>query len=195
MAKNDQQDAYEEALVTNLARVLDLLKFAEAKNAALLAFTSAWTVAIANLMARQEAPPAAFADVLPVSGALFLIAALVALYSILPKVRLAEFFKGEQRIARELNLLFYGDISQIDIATFPERLRTRYYPADKCSTTDQYLTDLSCQIHVNSTIASRKYTLFKIGAWVTLGSMIILVSPAAWYLLKGVINILVTAAR
>src|SRR4051794_33193573 len=97
MAKNDQQDAYEKVLAASLARVIDLVKFAEAKNAALLAFTSAWTVAIANLMARENSTPLAFAAFMPISGALFLIAALLALYSILPRVDLSKFFKGEQR--------------------------------------------------------------------------------------------------
>jgi Family of unknown function (DUF5706) len=194
MAKNDQQEAYEKALVTSLARVIDLVKFAEAKNAALLAFTSAWTVAAANLMARESVSPLAFINVLPVSGSLFLIAALIALYSILPRVKLADFFKGEQRISRDLNLLFYGDISEVDIMNYPERLRARYLPDEKQSATDQYLSDLSCQIHVNSTIANRKYSLFKMGAWISLLSMAVLASPAIWYLMRGMIKFLIAVA-
>ncbi|MDR9820597.1 adenylate/guanylate cyclase domain-containing protein [Rhizobium hidalgonense] len=47
--KNDQQEAFERVLVTSLARVLDFLKFAEAKNAALLTFASAWIIGSINL--------------------------------------------------------------------------------------------------------------------------------------------------
>lgn len=195
MAKNDQQEAYDKLLSASLARVIDLVKFAETKNAALLAFTSASTVAMANLMARQNASAAAFDAVMPVSASLFLIAALIALYSILPRVNLSKFFKGERRASRDLNLLFYGDISKVEINDFPDRARARYFPTEKQSATEQYLSDLSCQIHVNSTIANRKYVLFKVGAWITLLSMAILVSPAAWYLIKGVIRLLVSAAK
>ncbi len=195
MAKNDQQDAYDKILGASLARVIDLVKFAEAKNAALLAFTSAWTVAIANLMARENSSTVAFGAVMPISGALFLISALIALYSILPRVDLSKFFKGERRTSRDLNLLFYGDIAKVEIGDYPASVRNRYFPADKHSTTDQYLSDLSCQIHVNSTIANRKYILFKIGAWIALSSMAILVSPAAWYLVRGAIRFLVSAAQ
>jgi hypothetical protein len=39
---SDPQDAYVQMLTANLQRVLDFLKFAEAKNAALLALVSAW---------------------------------------------------------------------------------------------------------------------------------------------------------
>jgi hypothetical protein len=195
MAKNDQQDAYEKALVTSLARVIDLVKFAEAKNAGLLAFAAACTVAIANILAKANELPTAYKHALPFSAALFLISALIALYSILPKADLAKFFKGEHRAARELNLVFYGDISKMDIIDYPQRVRDRYFPADKHSVTDRYLSDLSCQIHVNSTIATRKYALFKTGAWFSLVSMSVLVLPVVWYVISGAIDVISKAVR
>lgn len=195
MAKNDQQEAYAKLLESNLTRVIDLVKFAEAKNAALLAFASAWTVAIANLMAREESAPVAFAQVMPVSASLFLISALIALYSILPRADLSKFFRGEKRVSRDLNLLFYGDISKVEIDAYPERAKERYFPPEKHSATSEYLSDLSCQIHVNSTIANRKYVLFKVGAWITVISMAVLVWPATWYLIKGAIKFLVIRSQ
>lgn len=42
MVKNDQQEAFEKILTSNLMRAIDFVKFAEAKNAALLTFNSAW---------------------------------------------------------------------------------------------------------------------------------------------------------
>lgn len=195
MAKNDQQDAYDKVLTASLARVIDFVKFAEAKNAALLAFCSGWTVAIANLITKENPVPGAYGDVLPVSGSLFLIAALMALYSFIPRVKLGDFFKGEAKVSRELNLLFYGDVSEVAIDDYPARLKARYLPEEKHSATDKYFSDLSCQIHVNSTIASRKFGLFKMATWVTLLALIILVAPAAWYLLIGVVRYLMVAAQ
>lgn len=42
MARNDQQDSYEKLLSASHGRMLDLVKFAETKNAALLTFCSGW---------------------------------------------------------------------------------------------------------------------------------------------------------
>ena len=50
MAKNDQQEAFEKLLSSVLGRVVDFLRFAEAKNAALLTFSSAWILASTTLL-------------------------------------------------------------------------------------------------------------------------------------------------
>lgn len=57
MAKNDQQEAYEKHLTATLARVIDFVKFAEAKNAALLTFSSAWTLATINILNKFDVTP------------------------------------------------------------------------------------------------------------------------------------------
>lgn len=194
MPKNDQEDAFEKVLVASLARVIDLVKFAETKNAALLAYSSAWTVAIANLMSKGDQPSPVIAPALPVAAALFVISALIALYSILPKVDLSSFFHHEQRASRQPNLLFFGDISGVKIADFPQKLRDSYFALDERSITDDYVNDLSCQIHVNSTIASRKYALFKRGAWVALSAMAILVIPPLWGMLKMIVMCLAASS-
>jgi hypothetical protein len=186
MAKNDQEDAYEKALVASLARVIDLVKFAETKNAALLAYASAWTVSIINLIAKSDAPPLAVKPVLPIAGALFVISALIALYSILPKADLSKFFRPEHGGIRESNLLFFGDIADVDIREYDNRVRERYLPSAGHSVTESYVTDLCCQIHVNSAIASRKYALFKRGAWIALIAMGVLVAPAAWQFARAI---------
>ena len=47
---NDPQDTYVQVLTANLQRTLDFLKFAEAKNAALLGLASAWIAATLSLI-------------------------------------------------------------------------------------------------------------------------------------------------
>lgn len=195
MAKDDQEDAYEKALVASLTRVIDLVKFAETKNAALLAYSSAWTVAIVNLMAKGDHPPTTLAPVLPFAGALFVVSALIALYSILPKADLSKFFKPEHRGNREPNLLFFGDIANVDIADYDQRVRERYLPAKGHSVTESYVTDLCCQIHVNGVIASRKYALFKRGAWIALIAMVVLILPAGLQLAKTIFLCVSAIAR
>lgn len=194
MAKNDQQEAYDKLMTASLARVIDLVKFAEAKNAGLLAFTSAWVVAIANIMTKDNGPPPLFAWALPISGSIFLICAGLALWSILPQVKPGKLFQEEDDAEGEANLLFFGDISAEAIKDFPARAQRRYLPQAECSTTPAYLADLALQIQVNSKIANRKYKLFQRAAWLAMLSLGILVAPAVWYLLGGAMRLILAAA-
>ena len=178
MAKNDQQEAYAKALTDSLARVLDLVKFAEAKNGAMLAFCSAWLVAIGNASAKPGGVPGSYVTILPIAATLLLVAALIAVFSFLPRVNLSRFFKGEAAVSRPLNLVFYGDIRHVDISAFPARVEERYLPRTGQSATDDYLSDLACQLHVNSSIASRKYALFKVAGWLLLVALALLAWPA-----------------
>lgn len=57
MAKNDQEEQFEKIMTANLARIVDFLKFAETKNAALLTFCSAWILAILGALASQKSLP------------------------------------------------------------------------------------------------------------------------------------------
>lgn len=195
MAKNDQEDAFERCLSSNLARVIDLVKFAEAKNAALLAFDSASAVAIANILNRTGGPPAAYADVLPIAGTLLIFSSVVALFSIMPRIALSRFYKREHRPERPLNLSFYGDIREVPLDKFPARIRERYLPPPSHSVTDAYLEDLSAQIHVNSAIADRKYSLFKVAGWITFTALLVLSLPGVLNVFRAAIHFLVGWAR
>lgn len=182
MAKNDPQEAYERALTANLTRTIDWLKFAEAKNGALLAFVSAWTVAIANLIAKDGGPPAAFVGVLPVAAYLFIVAGLVLLVSIVPRISLSSFFRSSGASNRPVNYLFYGDIADKGIVEFPDKIKAKYLPSDGEAATDGYLTDLATQLHVNSTIARFKFRMFRVAGWITVAGLAVL----AWPIVKAV---------
>ena len=56
MAKVENGEIYEKVLLGKLQRVIDFLKFAEAKNAALLTLSSALTIAIGNLLLNATLP-------------------------------------------------------------------------------------------------------------------------------------------
>jgi hypothetical protein len=56
----NSSDAYVQILTANLQRVLDFLRFAEAKNAALLALASAWIAATLNLECSGRIIPGTF---------------------------------------------------------------------------------------------------------------------------------------
>lgn len=187
MAKNDQQEAFEHALTASLSRVLDFLKFAEAKNAALLTFASAWVIAGVNaLYGSAQLPPDwrnAFACALP----LFTLAAAIAITSFLPKTLLTQFHQDPEQ---QKALLYFGDAASFSPAAYKERVRTRYYPPSDESATQNYLDDLSVQIAVNSKITRRKLRFFNVGALMVLVALGLLSVPA----IKWLSLLVVTAA-
>ncbi|WP_320188500.1 Pycsar system effector family protein [Agrobacterium rosae] len=176
--KNDQQEAYERVLTSSLARVLEFLKFAETKNAALLTFASASIVAsISNLNNATLANEwkAAFTFALP----LFVLAALTALYSFLPKTLLNSFHKDPDQSKA---LLYFGDAASFAPAAYKQRVVERYFPPENQSATQNYLDDLAIQIAVNSQITKRKLTIFNTGALIVFSAVLVVAIP-------GIINL------
>ena len=86
MSINDQQEAFEKLLGSNLARVFDLVRFAETKNAALLTFASAWILAMLNLLSSDRTLPPGFAPAFLAALPLFALAAFACVISFLPKI-------------------------------------------------------------------------------------------------------------
>jgi hypothetical protein len=163
-------ELYEKLLTANLQRALDFLRFAEAKNAALLGLASAWVVAIINLQCSGKAIPKPLELGLQLALVLALCAGLLAMFSFLPRLNLAGFFGGKRAGPHSKNLLFFGDISTIHIKPLEQEFRSRYWPDSDKGHRDEYLNDLVVQISVNSDITVRKMHLFR---W---GMVLILVS-------------------
>lgn len=94
---NDPQDTYVQVLTANLQRTLDFLKFAEAKNAALLALASAWIAATLNLICGGKPIPTGFTISIWVMLVCALCAGILAMVSILPRLHLPSFLGGNLR--------------------------------------------------------------------------------------------------
>ncbi len=188
MAKDDQQEAFERALTSTLTRAVDFLKFAEAKNAALLTFASAWILGSVNLLnGSSPLTPdwrASFIAALP----FFAAGALVVIVSFLPKTLLSRFHKDPEQAKA---LLYFGDAASFAPAAYRDRVRERYYPPEGESATRNYLDDLSIQIAVNSQITSRKLIFFYVGTCIVLLALAILSIPA----LRAVWAIIPTLGR
>jgi Family of unknown function (DUF5706) len=174
--KDDQQEAFERVLTSTLARILDFLKFAEAKNAALLTFASAWILGTINLLTGSNALAPDFRLAFTVALPIFAIAALTAILSFLPKTSLPGFHKDPDQAKA---LLYFGDAASFAPAAYKERIRERYYPPENGSATRNYLDDLSIQIAVNSQITTRKLGFFNRGAGFLLVALAVLAVPAA----------------
>jgi Family of unknown function (DUF5706) len=170
-------EAYEKILTGNLQRAVEFLKFAEAKNGALLILSSAWVFAIINLECSDKSIPSCLKTSLLVALVLSLCAALLAMISFLPRLHLPAFLGGKRAGPHPKNLLYYGDICTVPIKTLEQDLRARYWPDEGYK--PDYIHDLVVQISVNSEITLRKMLLFRWGMGLIVVAGIVLLVPIA----------------
>jgi hypothetical protein len=161
MANWAQREAAERALSSTLSRTVDFLKFAETKNAALLTFASAWSLALANAIVGSHTLDQASRITISVALLLFAVAALIALYSFLPKLDLSSLFRDPDS---NKSLLYFNDIAKFEPTAYSQRFRERYASAPEQSISDAYLNDLAVQVSANSSITRRKFIAFNFGA-------------------------------
>jgi len=169
---------YEKLLSASLGRVTDWLKFSETKNAALLALTSGWTVASTNVALRKEGIPSGYEWVLPLAIAFFLVAMVRLMLSFMPKISLPAFLIKSERRYRDTNLLFYGDIAEVDLSDIAAYSEARYMPANKDSYRSEYLRDIAQQIRIISCIAEAKFKAFRTAGWLCFAGTIVLTVPS-----------------
>lgn len=174
MGTTNHDEAYDKLLTALLGRVLDMLRFAEAKNAALLAFASAWIVAIVNLLSSGKPIPPSYYYVTLTALPLFVLAATFAIASLLPKLQTSAFTGDPKGLFQ--NLLFFGDIANITVEGFRTDIRAAYRQT-RDAPTDAYLSDLEAQISINSKITRRKHVMFNIGAIAALVAVALFSAP------------------
>jgi hypothetical protein len=175
MTKKDRRESFGDMLSSTLGRVIDFLKFAETKNAALLTFASAWTFAAFNTLNGEHPPVGIVGGAFRLALVLFAVAAVVAVISFLPKLDLNALHRDP---AQPKNLLYFGHIAEFDTAVFCSRVKERYLAQGEQSITDEYLDDLTVQISANSKIARQKFIMFNIGAWLVLLALLALALAA-----------------
>lgn len=174
---SDPQDAYVQMLTANLQRALDFLKFAEAKNAALLAFASAWLGATLNLECSGKALPKGFAISIPIALLCALCAGILSMVSLLPRLHLPSFLGGRRAGPHAPNLLYFGDIITLPIKTLEQDMPARYLSTGP-GHRDEYVHDLTVQLSVNSEITMRKMRLFNWGMRLILLGGVVLLLPS-----------------
>ena len=157
-------------LKTIFSNINDWLKFAEAKNAGLLALNVACIVGILRGQTAFES------SMKPFEGSMlmfFCISASMCIYSILPvlnklfrlykKLSAEEFEKQQDKI----NILYFGDIAKLSKAQFAElfikKTEATLKPIDN---------DLIAQISNNAEIAWQKYKVFNVAAIITFSSFV-----------------------
>ncbi len=159
----------EDRLKAILGYANEWLKFAEAKNAALLTFSSGLTFTLL-----KNPPPLAispwFQGAYQFAVALFFLSAIVCLVSFIPQVKIP-WLSSLRKTTGDENIYFYGDVA----AYSPEVLLKTIYEKSGLGQDKSKMKlelDLAGQIVINSRIALKKFKHFTLAVWTTLGAVI-----------------------
>lgn len=161
----------DELLEKNFSNVNSWLNFAEAKNAANIAFVVACIAAIFSLEDMNT--------LLYTICIFLIISGMCSLISFLPRLgnkvirKIPSFFKIKKRKANGDNLIFFENIKGYSGETYIKQVCKIYFNEDKYNPT-KYQLDLSDEIVYNSNIVSCKYKLFKMAVYADIVAFFIL---------------------
>lgn len=159
----------DESTEARLRRVLDFVdghvKFADTKNAALLAANVVATAGVLQVLTSSVNMNVWTARYLMLLGVTSLISAAVVLLSFLPVMQIP-WLTRRQKLTDNDNLLFFGDIQKYTANAYLKAF------AKASGLSPISVTELDRmhaeQIIANAKIAARKFTYFKVGIWITL---------------------------
>jgi hypothetical protein len=159
--------------------VNDWLKFAEAKNAVLLAFCSAAITAIITYLSTASTIPNFFRYGLLISIFLLCISSLICSLSFLPKTDIEHFVRSRtNRQSRSSlkdsdNFYFYNNLNKYQPNDLLEAMNRLYFEGKVPKPYKKEDLDIASQITINSDIASRKFMFFKMALWLLIFSIFI----------------------
>jgi hypothetical protein len=175
-----KESRMKELLQSIFCNVNDWLKYAEAKNAAFLAFLGAAIFCILQVIPEKSDMSLLILLYFGQLLIFFSAAVVVVLLSFTPIIRIPKLI-GRQKEHTNENLLFYGDIVNYDSRGYLEAVSKSYcIDYDKNS---KLLFDYAEQIIVNSQIAIRKYVAFNISIWLGLAGLTTPIVAIGIYLL------------
>jgi Family of unknown function (DUF5706) len=176
MTTTDPERTIEAILATSLARVLEFLKYAEAKNGALLTFSSAWILAVLALLTGDKHLPWQLIVACEIALLFFGSGAAISLYSFFPKLSLERFTRLHS-VRHKPNLVYFGEVAELAIDDFERQIRLRYSPTTGSEVSAEYISDMAVQIRINSSIVKRKLRLFATGLLVVGSGIAIVFLP------------------
>jgi hypothetical protein len=177
----------EAVLLAVLQRTIDFLKYSEAKNGALMTFSSAWILALIGFFLNDKSLRYGFRMSICISAGIFLGSSMLAVASFLPRTDLPWFLGGKRSGPHPKNLLYFGDVASMTASEFEDGLRTRYLPEENESVRREYLHDLAVQVSVNSQITVRKLRLFRLGVLLAALATAVMLLPLATYVSENLL--------
>ncbi|PKL58854.1 MAG: hypothetical protein CVV34_00705 [Methanomicrobiales archaeon HGW-Methanomicrobiales-5] len=170
----------DDKLKSIFANVNEWLKFAEAKNAVLVALDGGAVLGVLGLLKEQTKLPEWVTIYLWLFVIFNTIALTIALFSFLPQTKIPYFWMRSEPDSND-NLLFYGHIKKYDVTQYLSAL----YINDGQHHNDfsKMEIDYANQIIVNSQIADRKYNYFRVALWFTISAILTPLIGGLLYLL------------
>jgi hypothetical protein len=153
----------EERLGDLLTRVIDWLKFAEAKNTAAVGLAStALGVIVTFLIAGPPVPDLAGAG-LAAGAVALMLSLMLSVASFLPSTNLEKHLLGErEKPTPRDNLLFYGHLARYEPRALVTAIGEMYFDQpEEAPPPSKFAIDLAGQIVTNARITVRKLDLFR----------------------------------
>jgi hypothetical protein len=177
----DEVSSYLTAIFQN---VNDWLKFAEAKNGILLAFSGAGITATITLLATAQNIPNSLKIGLLLTTSLLCICSLICSVSFLPKTNLERLLWWRNRPPKNANytkkdkdnLWYFGHLQKYNAIELLEALNKHYFEG-KVSNKPDYkkeYQDIAAQITINAKIASLKFQVFTYAVYVLIASILVI---------------------
>ncbi len=170
----------------NLAAIFqnvnEWLKFAEAKNAVLLAFAGAGITATVTILATLQNSPNSVQIGLLATTALLCICALVCAFSFLPKTNLERLLWKQTKPSINSryqgkdtdNFYYFGHLQKYTSTGLLDALNKHYFEEKLAKPYNKQYEDVASQITINALIASLKFEIFTYGLYTLIFSILAL---------------------
>jgi hypothetical protein len=146
-----------------LGRVIDWLKFAEAKNTAAVGLTSTGLGVIVTFLVAGPSIPTLAGVGLGIGALALMLSLLLTVASFLPSTNLEKHLIGDrERPTTRDNLLYYGHVARYEPRALVQAMADMYFEQeDEAYAPSKLDIDLAAQIVTNARITVRKLTLFR----------------------------------
>jgi hypothetical protein len=159
----DAQRDIERQLSELLSRVIDWLKFAEAKNTGSVGLSSTGLGVIVTFLVAGPPIPTLAGVGLGVGAVALMLSLLLTVASFLPSTDLEKHLVGDrERPTPRDNLLYYGHLARYEPRALVEAIAEMYFEqGSEAYTPSKLAVDLAAQIVTNARITMRKLALYR----------------------------------
>jgi hypothetical protein len=159
----DPKRDVEHQLSEQLTRVIDWLKFAEAKNTGSVGLSSTGLGVIVTFLVAGPPIPALAGVGLGIGAFSLMLSLLLTVASFLPSTDLEKHLVGDrERPTSRDNLLYYGHLARYEPRALVEAIAEMYFEQESETYAPSKLAiDLAAQIVTNARITVRKLALFR----------------------------------
>ena len=158
----DPKRQVEQQLSELLTRVIDWLKFAEAKNTGSVGLASTGLGVIVTFLVAGPSISTLAGVGLGIGALALMLSLLLTVASFLPSTNLEKHLVGErERPTARDNLLYYGHLARYEPRALVEAIAEMYFEQGEAYVPTKLAIDLAAQIVTNARITVRKLALFR----------------------------------